>query len=513
MPLSADAPVESVPLAGPVPAARGGGGRFVAAGFVLAVVLAGAVLRFLSSGPLWLDEAQSVAIARRSLPRLFELLRHDGSPPLYYLLLHYWIGALGTGTFAVRALSAVLSVATLPLLWLLATRLLDRAYAALAVVLLASSPFAIRYASETRMYALVVLLTALGGLALLSTLRSASARAAAGLALVTAALLLTHYWAVFLIGATLAGLLPGALRRRRGHLVALAGIAAGGVPVLPWVPALLFQLRHTGTPWAKPRWRDIAPALRDWAGGASRIADVLAALLLCLTVAGLVAARRTGIVGRRTGALAAGTIAVATAASLLTGGALMSRYTSVAVVPFVLVTAAGARAGRRRYAALTAAATVAVAGLGLAQGARQAGHPRSSADKIAAELAQADPARDVAVICPDQLGPDTYRLVTDGLRLVTYPTGAAAEWVDWVDYKRRAQSEQPAAYAGRLVAGLPRGGAVWVVMEFHDPAYPGSCGPLLPELAGRLGLPSAGLITEGLSGGSVYVLRYPPARR
>src|SRR5215204_2855486 len=38
--------------------------------------------------PLWLDEAQSVAIARRSLPGLVDALREDGAPPVYYVALH-----------------------------------------------------------------------------------------------------------------------------------------------------------------------------------------------------------------------------------------------------------------------------------------------------------------------------------------------------------------------------------------------------------------------------------------
>src|SRR4051794_2389454 len=54
MALSADAPAESAPVAGPVPAPRTGRWRLVATGFVVAVVAAGTVLRFLASGPLWL---------------------------------------------------------------------------------------------------------------------------------------------------------------------------------------------------------------------------------------------------------------------------------------------------------------------------------------------------------------------------------------------------------------------------------------------------------------------------
>src|SRR5450759_4550657 len=165
----------SAPTPGAVRFARSSpkraGGRQVATWLLgaaaVAALLAGVVLRFVAHTHLWLDEAQSVAIARLPLSGLFAALRQDGSPPLYYLLLHYWMGWFGTGdNIAVRALSGVISVATLPPFYLLARRTIGRRAAVAAVLLLASSPFALRYATETRMYALVGLLTTLAGLAL-----------------------------------------------------------------------------------------------------------------------------------------------------------------------------------------------------------------------------------------------------------------------------------------------------------------------------------------------------------
>ena len=47
--------------------------------------------------------------------RLPDALRHDGAPPLYYVMLHGWMRLFGTGTVAVRALSGLLGVVALPL--------------------------------------------------------------------------------------------------------------------------------------------------------------------------------------------------------------------------------------------------------------------------------------------------------------------------------------------------------------------------------------------------------------
>jgi len=92
----------------------------VAGAFVVAAAI---VLRFVTRSDLWLDEALSVNIARLPFSDLREALKHDGAPPLYYVLLHLWTDVFGTSDFAVRALSGVISVATLPLAWFAGRRL------------------------------------------------------------------------------------------------------------------------------------------------------------------------------------------------------------------------------------------------------------------------------------------------------------------------------------------------------------------------------------------------------
>src|SRR3954471_24023165 len=109
------------PLATAAPPEGSGSSLLTAA--VVAVVVLGVVLRFLTSSHLWLDEALTVNIARMPLSRIPDALRHDGSPPLYYLALHVWMAVFGSGDLAARSLSAVFAVATLPLIWLAALRI------------------------------------------------------------------------------------------------------------------------------------------------------------------------------------------------------------------------------------------------------------------------------------------------------------------------------------------------------------------------------------------------------
>ena len=43
----------------------------------------------------WIDEGLSVGIADRPLSDIPLALREDGSPPLYYMLLHFWLDIAG----------------------------------------------------------------------------------------------------------------------------------------------------------------------------------------------------------------------------------------------------------------------------------------------------------------------------------------------------------------------------------------------------------------------------------
>src|SRR5205085_11217079 len=105
---------------------------------VVIVLALGVVLRFASWSHLWLDEALTLNIARLPLSDLTAALRHDGAPPVYYVLLHGWTAVFGTSTLAVRALPGLFAVIALPLMWFAARRVGGPRVAWAATVLLAT---------------------------------------------------------------------------------------------------------------------------------------------------------------------------------------------------------------------------------------------------------------------------------------------------------------------------------------------------------------------------------------
>src|SRR5918994_1197980 len=168
---------------------------------ISAVVAVGVVARFVQRSPLWLDEALSVNIASLPLGDMFEALRHDGHPPFYYLVLHGWMSVFGEGDGAVRALSGIFAVAALPLTWIAGRRIAGPSGARWALAVAALSPSLIRYATETRMYSMVMLLVLASYLVLTDARDEPRPARLAALTLISGVLLLSHYWSFYLLGA------------------------------------------------------------------------------------------------------------------------------------------------------------------------------------------------------------------------------------------------------------------------------------------------------------------------
>lgn len=433
-----------------------------------AVLAAGVALRLHSGSALWLDEALTVDIARGPLGDLPDALRHDGSPPLYYALLHLWMRVFGDGDVAVRSLSTVFSLATLPVAYRAGLRVSgDRGAAWYAVVLLAASPFAIRYATEARMYSLLVLLTALGVLAVDRALAQPSPSRLVPLAVLSGALVLTHYWAAFVVLSAAAVVLAW----RRARRVAVTVVAGAAVAMAPWLPVLLHQVQHTGTPWAAAPGLHVAvDAVFEFAGGRTQTGSFLGLLLLALAAVGVWGRARGPAAlelrwpgDRRPGAVAAlsvGGLLVGITASTVLRSGFAPRYAAIALVPFLVVVAAGVSKLPSLRTQVTVLGLCVI--LGLTGSIALVRQPRTQARTVAHVLAADATSGDVVAYCPDQLGPAVSRLSPSGIDQVTYPAAGRPERVDWVDYAERNRAGEPQEFAQDL---LRRAGdnTVWLV--------------------------------------------------
>ena len=118
----------------------------------------------LTASGLWLDELASVFFseASESLSYLYySRMVQDTSPPLYYILLHYWMLVFGEGEYPVRILGWLATLATAVTTYFLALKVYGRSIAIILAASLFCSPGLVQYGLEARAYVFLLLFTPL----------------------------------------------------------------------------------------------------------------------------------------------------------------------------------------------------------------------------------------------------------------------------------------------------------------------------------------------------------------
>lgn len=228
------------------------------------ITLVATLLRFyrLDHGGLWYDELIMARITAGSWPAMWaEVLQ--GRPPIYPVAGKLWADLFGQSDAALRSLSAMLGVLSVPVLFLVARRLFDWRVGLIAAVLLAVSPYQVYYGQEHRYYALFLLLCLTSIALLLRALgmgdgpcdqREPAGRAVwVGYVLTSALAFYTHTFTLFLLSSIGIAVLamynrrtvsPGGMRRFLISQVAIMGM------ILPWglLKMGLVQRAALGTP-------------------------------------------------------------------------------------------------------------------------------------------------------------------------------------------------------------------------------------------------------------------------
>ena len=154
---------------------------------------------------------------------------------------------------------------------------------------------------------------------------------------------------------------------------------------------------------------------------------------------------------------------VGLAAAWVGGTAFDGRYASIVFPLLVIVLAHSVTvfASTRVRAGLL----VFVVALGLLGGLRNVDEQRTQAGSIADVIRAESRPGDAVVYCPDQLGPDTSRLLegVPGLQQETFPDGVSPLLVNWVDYRERVQGRDPAAFARRVLGATDPTATIWFV--------------------------------------------------
>lgn len=420
---------------------------------------------------LWMDEGISVGIASHPLGQIPHLLVKDGSPPLYYLLLHGWIGVVGQSETQLHALSLLLALVTIPVgLWA-GWSIFGRKAGWMVAVLVATSPYLTFFASETRMYTLVVLLSLLTVTAYIHVFVLGRGKYLPVFVVALAALLYTHNWGLLFYLAAGAGLVPCVLAATdRRLLVRRAAIGFGAVAALYalWVPTLLAQIRHTGAPWSwRPTVREMVSVLADVLGDPHE--RVLVALVLTAGVA-LYAVLIGPRSRRKTAVLALATVATLTLLMGWTSSqvrpAWSFRYLAVILPALLLLAGAGlAASGRRGLVALVLIVVFWTQPFGRLTGARVAARPDAKAvdRELAVAVRPVLHRGDLVLATQMEEVPVLHYYLGPGFDYAD-PTGVVADpqVADWTDATERLGAATTANLAP-AVEDLPTGGHLFLV--------------------------------------------------
>jgi hypothetical protein len=427
--------------------------------------------------PLWIDEGISLGVAHHGLLAIPGVLRQDGAPPLFYVLLHLWTGLFGSTPRSGHALSLLFAVLAVPAgYWAACVPFGARAGLATAAIV-ALDPFAATYAIEIRMYSLLLLLGLLAGGAFLRAFVAYPGHRgwSAAFAVALAAVMYTHNWGLFFAAAAgLVWLALVATADARRPVVTAGLIGFGGAVLLfaPWLPTLLDQTKHTGAPWSHaPHSRSVGRAVQRMLGG--HVPETVLLLFALAGAGGLLRGRSTPV-ARGVLAMAGLTVLtflIAYVWSNASSPAWALRYLCIVLAPAAIVI--GACLSRLGPIAVVVLAVVFV-GSWYGEPTHASLRHKSNVAVVAHRLGPAlRPGTQVFSTQPEQI-PVLRFYLPPGLRYVT-PLGPVPDprVMDWRDAMTRLDRPVAATAFARLIDRLRPGERLLLVQpRFSAPSAP-----------------------------------------
>jgi mannosyltransferase len=429
---------------------------------VVLCVVSGVVRARYLNGQFWIDEGIAVGIAAHPLSAIPGILRYDGSPPLYYLLLHIWMAMGGDSEGWTHSMSLLCGLLTIPISYWGAMTLFNRRIAYTAAVLFAFNAFLTAYAQETRMYEMMALWGLLGTIGFLNGFVYRRRKYVILFGVSLALMLYTHAWSLFFGAGTFLSLIvlyriSDETARKDFIKDVLFAFIGAGVLFVPWLPTFIWQSIHTAAPWDSiPRLGAPVQLSRNLIGGDEVTAAFLPAVVIGLSDMFVKRGRNTfeARIMWMLIAIPVLTLLVAWLASHVTP-AWVPRYFAPIVAPILFLGAMGlGRAG-----VVGAACLVLTVFFLMTSYTTYTPQYKSDVRDIAAEVDPMLHKGDVVLMGQPESVPLSFYYLPGGLQFANTMQGLDNQpsYMDWVNALTRYQDENPRTAAPALLNSLKPG--------------------------------------------------------
>jgi len=259
---------------------------------LLLILAVGIFLRVYDLGveSIWLDEASGIRLSTQGVASIMERVGPtQNHPPLYFLILHFWMGLFGTSEVATRSLSAVAGIISILLIYQVGTVLFNRKVGLISGFLSAISSYHIYYSQEARSYSLLLLLSLLSYLLFIAILKWDKKWYYPCYFLTNLALGYTHFYGLFIIASQIIYFLLFWDKYRLQRVKFFSTVAVTILAFLPLMSLLVGRgasLAQHGFWIPKPRLVAIFNTFDTFAGSAGAKEFILLAFLL-LAIIGL----------------------------------------------------------------------------------------------------------------------------------------------------------------------------------------------------------------------------------
>lgn len=190
---------------------------------------------------VWRDEAFSYFMAKPGLIKIIFNTAHDFNPPLYYILLHFWIYPAGHGDEFLRLLSFVFHLGGVYIAYLFGEKFFSKKFAVFSALFYFLNPMLLYYAFEMRMYSLYAFLT-------ICSLYFFHSKKWRLYILGTVLGLYTHSFFILIPISFTAYLLITGQTNKKNIIKTLLPL----VFFIPWIPVLAIQFLNSKNSWLFP---------------------------------------------------------------------------------------------------------------------------------------------------------------------------------------------------------------------------------------------------------------------